>query len=569
MSKSRQLRWYTLSATTLFVLVAGLVVSAMEEAEGAFALLGLALALFLGSGILLYLDLRQESQQRQVLLRVTQELSSRLELGDLLDYIVHAILQLVPPADKCVIHLLDEEGQRLYPRYSSQPDWEQTLGIPFGKGIAGQALKELRTIVIPDVRKEANFLPLQSGAELRSLLVAPLYVQGKLLGTISLNSSKPKAFNKRDEALVTMLAAQASAALYQTQLYEAAVRETHYVEVILNNLSDGLVVLDAEGRVLRYNPSLAHILGTDVSGLIGGKVDPQSSCEGLRRLAFLLGDLLNKREDAERQVEIEEPIHAVLRVSVSSVQDGEGEWEQVVVIHDQTEEQDLVRAVEGMMVAASHELHPALEAIRGYAMLLQSCESPDCPEMKGWALQVFERSARLMRLADDLVDLCAIHNGEFKVHPEPVSVAEIIEEVVAELEPACQRREVTLAVQYPSNLPDLALDPERLRHVLLNILENALRRAFTGGTIHLQIEATFEELICTISDDGRPLPSQVRQSVFRGLYRFPKGMTDTGLDLYVSRKIIEAHGGTLWLVEERPRGATLQFILPLIPRADV
>jgi signal transduction histidine kinase len=568
MLRGWQIRWFILFAAMLVVLSIDTVLGLAMGRGWWTAGEALALILALILGLLSYRDTRRDMRQREVLLKISEELSSRLELGGLLDYIVQAIMQLVPLADKCVIHLLDETGRRLYPRHSSHPDPDQSLGMPSNKGIAGQALQELHTQVVADVRSSPDFLPLRSSAELRALMVAPLHSQGKALGTISLNSSIAGAFSKRDELLVTTLAAQASAAIYQTQLYAAALRGTHQVEAIINNLSDGLVVLDAENRVLRCNPSLGHILGVDVASLSGQKPAPDSENEGLRRLAFVLGDHpLDAHQSYEHQVELSEPIHTILRVNVAPALDQEGNWGQIILLHDQTEELDQIRTKSNFIAAASKELHGPLESIRGYATLLISYDPPERAIVLKWASQIREQSARLMRLAEDLADLCAADCNELEIKAEPVPVCKLLAEVVAETRQALERKGVVTEIQCPTNLPQLPFDRDRVRHVLLNLLENAIHRAVPGGHILLRIEANLEELILTLSDDGQPIPADAQARIFQGPYRSngstPQDPVGTGLGLYISRKIIEAHGGHLWINENGERGAKFQFILPL------
>jgi GAF domain-containing protein len=254
MTPSWRVRWAVPTALLLLVLLSSIALALLAGAPRLAVLPAAAVALLAVTMALLHRQLQLDAAQSQVLLQVSRDLASRLEVGELFDDIVQAIVRLVPLTSKCVIHLLDEERQKLYPRYSSQPAWQHSLGMPLGKGIAGQALQELRTIAIADVRREAGFLPLQSSSDLRALLVAPLHVQGRLMGTISLNSALPGAFTRRDEILVTTLAAQASAALRQAQLREDAQREAHYIAALMNNLEDGLVVLDAQRRILRHNP---------------------------------------------------------------------------------------------------------------------------------------------------------------------------------------------------------------------------------------------------------------------------------------------------------------------------
>lgn len=569
MARIERIHWYLLTGAALCLLTAGaLVVLARGYLLVALAPLGAALLIGAVSW-LLYRESQRMIEQDHVLLTISEGLATRLDLGDLLDHIVHTILQSVPLADKCVIHLLDERGRRLFPRYSSRSDWERTLGMPANRGIAGQALNERRTVVVNDVRRERAFLPLHSSPDLRALMVAPLHAHGRALGTISLNSKHPSAFSRRDELLVTALAAQASAAIYQSQLYAASQRETHHVEAIINNLADGLVVLDADGRVLRYNPSLAHILGVDPARIIGRKVDARSDVQGLRLLARLLGERPGDLPQSyERRVEIDAPIHAILRVQVSPVLDQEGNWGQIAVLHDETEELDLARARAGFVAAASRELRPPLESIRGYATLMRSRPELLTPPVDEWICHIHEQATRLLRLAGDLADACAADRNEFEAHLEPTDVSALLDEVAAVLTPPAAAKGAAVVVRAPANVT-VTMDRERVRHVLMNLGENAIHRALPGGTIAIEADAGHDEVTITLADDGRPIPDETRAQASRASYgtiaTLPDDAIGTGLWLHLSRRIIEAHGGHLWLPENDGRGARFCFIIPRRP----
>ena len=568
MSRTWQLRWYLLSALALILLLAGIWYSLDQGVALSAVGAGFALAGVITTDVLHARDVRRDREQREVLLKITRELSSKPEIDELFDFIAHATLRLVPRADKCVIHLLNDAGRRLYPRYSTQTDWERTHGMPIGKGVAGEVLEELRTRIIPDVLKEPSFLPLQSKPNLRSLMVAPLHVQGKLLGTLSINGRRRNAFSNYDEMLVNILATQASAALYQTRLYTDALRETRYVEAIVNNLSDGLLVLDAKGRVLRYNSSLAHLLGPDLPDLVGQIADPDSEHYALRRLAFLLGDgPQDARQGYERQVEIDEPIHAMLGVSVSPVSDQDGDQKQIVLIKDQTDAMDRIQEGENLLTAASRELQPRLESIRGYATLLKSHALRAGETEMLWTSHIQEQSARLMRLAEDLADLRLILNRKLELEPKPISISDTISDIVEELSQAIERKNLVVNVQCPPNLPDLLLDPLRIRHVLLYLFENAIHRAAPGGHLALKVEVSLQDLSLAFADDGRSVPAEARARIFQGIFRSngakPDDPMGTGLTLYISRRIIEAHGGDLWMPEDDKKHTRFQIIIPL------
>ena len=158
MARIERIHWYLLTGAVLCLLTAGALVT-LTRGYLLVALAPLGAALLIGAvSLLLHRESKRVVEQDRVLLTISEGLATRLELGDLLDHIVRTILQSVPLADKCVIHLLDERGRRLFPRYSSRPDWERALGMPANRGIAGQALNERRTVVVNDVRREREFL---------------------------------------------------------------------------------------------------------------------------------------------------------------------------------------------------------------------------------------------------------------------------------------------------------------------------------------------------------------------------------------------------------------------------
>jgi K+-sensing histidine kinase KdpD len=565
MNISRQVRWWIIAILMCVALSVNIGMALWQQAPSLVAAQVLSLVLLAGLSILILLTLRQSEQAREMVLAVSRAISSSPHPGDLLDNVVKGLLQLVPVANKCVIHLLDERAGRLYPRYSSQPDWEQTLGIPVGKGIAGRALRDMETQVIADVTKHAEFLPLRANPELRALMVAPLQVQGQPLGTISLNSGIPGAFGRKDKQLLTILAAQISIALYQSQLYESAMRESEYVDAIIHNLNDGVAVLDSERRLQSYNPSMAAMLGADVRALLGRQVSPESDDPGLRLLAELMGAPDGGGSSlAPRRVEIHEPVRAILSVSVSTVRDRQGHTEHVVLVHDQTAEQELIETEADIMRAAARELTPHLEAIRGYATLLRSYVETERPQMRRWLAEIQEKGVAMQALADDLEALRLIHQGALPVETAIVALPELLNQTVTPLQPALAAKGVHLSVTVPASLPDLPLDARLLRHALRNLLRNALDRAPAGGRITLQVEASLIDITVKLMDDGAPITALDRHRVLHGLYHAngasPAESVGTGVGLYVSRRLIEAQGGHLWAPEE---GAKFQFVVPL------
>ncbi len=500
-----------------------------------------AFALCLGLALLVYLWMWQQEAQHRVLLEISQELTARSELGDLLDHIVKAIAELVPAAEKCVIHFLDPTGRRLYPRYVSHAGPGRMAGMPADSGIAGQALQQLDTLLVEDVRRERGFLPLQSEPDLRALLVAPLYIGRERLGTLSLNSASPGAFGAQDKMLVALLAAQASIALYQHRLLTIASQERRHSELVLDSLADALLVLDHEQRIVRHNPALATILGPDLTDLIGGVVQLQSPDFRLQRLAYLIGDC-TAEVPTQRSVTIDEPVHAVLEIDVTPVADAAGRWLRVVAIHDRTALSDELDAQTRLLRAAAHGLQAPLAA-------LASTVEP--------ALRA-ESARRLERLRQDLLALsepmeALTLNGE-----APVPLRAVLDRLPAELPPAAEK---ALQVRVAPGLGMQRVQGRWLGHLLAHLVEQTWGRA-GASRVTLDVEGDAEEMIFTVHAShatARPGPSEEEVD------RLGFGASQDALTMLAARRLAEALGGHLWM-QPAAGGARCQLILPLSAR---
>jgi len=197
----------------------------------------------------------RQLNQMKMLHEVGRELTSLVDLPQLLQAILDSAVAIISAASAGTIHLTDESRGRLMPRAASHHQFvaAEMGGIPLGRGVAGLAWKEKRTIHVADVSRDPRFIATDTGTSFRSLLVAPLMMGEKCLGTISLHSNETNAFTPDDERLLFTLASQAAIAIENARLYEK-VTDRMREATVLHRVSNTLM------RTLNLEQLLANIL---------------------------------------------------------------------------------------------------------------------------------------------------------------------------------------------------------------------------------------------------------------------------------------------------------------------
>jgi signal transduction histidine kinase len=211
----------------------------------------------------------------------------------------------------------------------------------------------------------------------------------------------------------------------------------------------------------------------------------------------------------------------------------------------------------------SHELKTPISALQAHLEnLLDGVEEPN---MQVLALMLGQ-CERLARLVEQLLDLSRLESGEVPLDLEPVGLAPLVDQVVAEVGVARADRAVEVHNEVAAGLPPLKADRERLHQVLFNLLDNAFRFTPAGGTV--TVGAHLENGSCAISveDTGAGIPAEHLPRVFERFYRVDSSRSrsdgGTGIGLAIARSVVEAHGGRIWAEQGGQGGATFRFLVP-------
>ena len=175
-------------------------------------------------------------------------------------------------------------------------------------------------------------------------------------------------------------------------------------------------------------------------------------------------------------------------------------------------------------------------------------------------------AARMTRLIGDLVDVVSIDAGKLAVHPVLQDCAAVIDETVDTFLPIAAGKKISIARTEGPSL-QAAFDPHRLLQVLANLVGNSIKFTAPGGSVSIDVERADGEIRFSVRDTGSGIPAGMLESIFRRFWQAGENdQRGLGLGLYISRCIVEAHGGRIWAESEEGKGSRFFFTIPVEPR---
>jgi PAS domain S-box-containing protein len=213
----------------------------------------------------------------------------------------------------------------------------------------------------------------------------------------------------------------------------------------------------------------------------------------------------------------------------------------------------------------SHELRTPLHSIKGFGKLILDGKVPD-PNVQREFLTIIEsQSNRLDKLVSNLLDVSRLEAGRFSIQKQRISIGSTVHEAVETLRGVANGRGITIKEDIPATLPEIDVDKERLEQVMFNLLGNAVKFSNDGSEVTVRAEVKEHDLLVQVTDQGIGIPRDAMPRLFQRFYRVEASSSigGSGLGLYISRQIIEAHGGRIWVESEPAVGSTFSFTLPL------
>ena len=340
--------------------------------------------------------------------------------------------------------------------------------------------------------------------------------------------------------------------------------ERNQATAVLESMAEGVVAVDADGRILMMNPAASVLLDLTGAGVIGTSLFETVRSHELQALVRVV---LQRQERCTQNVAIFQPQERILRLhGVPCQLGGVSGPGAVLVIQDVTESNRYEQLRKEFVANVSHELKSPLTSIRSLIETLLEGALQDAANNRRFVQLIDEDAARLSRLIEDLLALSQIESQAVPLQLSVVELRPLAESLLRSLQPALSQRQIAATLELPGGLAVRA-DPDRLRQVLFNLLDNAIKYNKENGTIRLSAAADGAWVTVSVADAGIGIPSDDQPRIFERFYRVDKARSrelgGTGLGLAIVKHIVEAHGGRVSVKSQPDRGSTFTFTAPL------
>jgi two-component system phosphate regulon sensor histidine kinase PhoR len=375
--------------------------------------------------------------------------------------------------------------------------------------------------------------------------------------------------SRRDEVGQLSRILDQSADQLQARLTELA-RDRARTEAILSAMADGVLAVDHGGVVIVANDALRLALGLDDA--VG-----RHYLEVVRQkeVAEVLEEVLRRQERCEGEVTLRH-VRRTFGLAAVPFPAEEGRPPGAVLsFHDVTERRRLEQVRRDFVANASHELRTPLTSIRGFVEALEDGALTDGPTALRFLGKIRTHADRMAALVSDLLELSRLESGERPPQWEEVDVGEVAREAAASLGPLAEGKGIALAVRAHTPAA-VRTDPERLRRILENLLENAIKYTASGGRVEIMAEKEAAGAAVEVADNGPGIPAEHLPRIFERFYRVDKArsreMGGTGLGLSIVKHLAEGMGATVAVQSELGAGTRFRVRLPAkaaVPRASI
>jgi signal transduction histidine kinase len=516
---------------------------------------------------------RTRSAELAALTAIAAQVNCTTDLDELLRGALQTTLDVVG-VDAGEVFLVDEETGALvlhaHVGLSEVFLADESLIGP-GDCLCGVAARSKQIVAATDLASHpARSRPACLREGFHSLLCLPLRAHQQVLGLLNVQSRSARQFTDADQELLVAIGNQIGIAIANARLIEAAEQRRATLDSVMTSLVDGLILVDRRGKIAFANPRAEEMLRLPPQSLSGQNVNtvdqwiaryvdgPQT--DPLQAAAAV------PQPGAGVEFTLALPVQRTLQARGFPIHNEGGEdLGQGLLLRDVSREKELDNMKSQLLATVSHELRTPLASIKGFAttLLREDVEWDDASRREFLAI-IDQESDRLSELISNLLDMSRIEAGTLRVVPEPTELHRLVEETAGEF--VAMAQDHPIRVTTAPTLPGVWADPRRIRQVLRNLIENAIKYSPEASPISISARAAADHVQISVADQGAGIAAEHLDHVFERFYQVDSASTrqvgGAGLGLSICKAIVEAHHGRIWVESQAGSGSVFHFTLP-------
>lgn len=342
--------------------------------------------------------------------------------------------------------------------------------------------------------------------------------------------------------------------------------EKNKVAAIIQNLNDGLIMVNLEGEMILINKNAEKTLDVKKEKMVGRRLQ-ESNNSNLVKIAYLLG--IKDEEFKKRELVIDREPKEIFEISTADVGDIKGKLlGRLIVLHDVTREKAIEQMKSEFVSIAAHQLRTPVSAVKWALNLILAGDLGKITEKQKDILQKgYQSNERMIVLINDLLDVARIEEGRFVFDKVRISFADLIQRVLSSLKPKAAEKKINLVFEKDDQENfEIFVDKEKIELAVHNLIENAISYSPNKAAVVVAIKKAEGNLIFSVKDEGWGISKsqQLRlySKFFRGDEAVKANTEGTGLGLFIVKNVIDGHGGKVWFETKEGQGSTFYFSLP-------
>ncbi len=364
---------------------------------------------------------------------------------------------------------------------------------------------------------------------------------------------------RQDEIGQLHRAVQHMATRLKGQIDELSTERTK-LEIVLANMSDGIIIADENGIVQLTNPaalSMFHTTDEEAYQKTLVEVVRHHQLVDLWRHSMRSGEQETTTLELAPDRLFIQGIATPLRQSIPGA--------TLLVFQDLTHVRRLETVRRDFVSNVSHELRTPLASLKALSETLQEGALEDPPAARRFLQRMETEIDNLTQMVQELLELSRIESNKVPLRRTSITPCDLASPAVERMQLQAGRAGIRLEIDCPDSLPAVKADPERIEQVLVNLIHNAIKFTQPGGQISVNARREQNQVVFSIQDTGVGIPSEAINRIFERFYKTDRSRSGggTGLGLSISRHLIEAHGGRIWAESVEGKGSTFCFTLPI------